>query len=525
MGPGGANETHPAIVEKPAGIKAANPSHGYAPPIRLQSHQQTKPPNGLVRGALLYRAGKQYTVTLRARRHAQAIVSITLLPVLLAGCGVQYRPVVSAINPVGPAGQPTKYAIAVSSPGASLPGLVTYVDESGDSVLSTPFIQVNPSYFAVNTSSGVGYTINAQGSLDDFGIFNPTGVLTSNITQTTLPAASGPVSISAVAPSGGGQDIFIPEAATSKIAVLSGGSSPALLEEIAVGANPVYVVGVNSAPRVYAISQNNGGNGQLAAIEALSASSLSVTATIPVGSAPVYGVMTADARRAFVLNSGSGTVSVVNVTNNALDATTPTITLPNTPSGAAPNPVWADLSTIDTDLVVLNKGDGVHPGTLSIISIPLCNAQTLTNNPNCNANNPVDAVGFGSIVATATVGVNPTMVSVLADGTRAYVINQSSATGPCSTGASAGQGSLSVVNLLSGVVTATICGVATGTASDGYIHGHPNSVIAITGTPTGKVYVTSSDSPDLTVIYTDTDTVQTHITLQGNGLRVLASAQ
>ncbi len=525
MGPGGANETHSAIVEKPAGIKAANPSHGYAPPIRLQSHQQTKPPNGLVRGALLYRAGKQYTVTLRARRHAQAIVSITLLPVLLAGCGVQYRPVVSAINPVGPAGQPTKYAIAVSSPGASLPGLVTYVDESGDSVLSTPFIQVNPSYFAVNTSSGVGYTINAQGSLDDFGIFNPTGVLTSNITQTTLPAASGPVSISAVAPSGGGQDIFIPEAATSKIAVLSGGSSPALLEEIAVGANPVYVVGVNSAPRVYAISQNNGGNGQLAAIEALSASSLSVTATIPVGSAPVYGVMTADARRAFVLNSGSGTVSVVNVTNNALDATTPTITLPNTPSGAAPNPVWADLSTIDTDLVVLNKGDGVHPGTLSIISIPLCNAQTLTNNPNCNANNPVDAVGFGSIVATATVGVNPTMVSVLADGTRAYVINQSSATGPCSTGASAGQGSVSVVNLLSGVVTATICGVATGTASDGYIHGHPNSVIAITGTPTGKVYVTSSDSPDLTVIYTDTDTVQTHITLQGNGLRVLASAQ
>lgn len=473
----------------------------------------------------MHRAGKHHTSTPRVRRHALAILTTALFPAVLVGCGVQYRPVVSAINPVGPAGQPTKYAIAVSSPGPSLPGLVTYVDESGDSVLSTPFIQVNPSYFAVNTSSGVGYTINSQGSLDDFGIFNPTGVLTSNITQTTLPAASGPVSISAVAPSGGGQDIFIPEAATSKIAVLSGGSSPALLEEIAVGANPVYVVGVNSAPRVYAISQNSGGNGQIAGIEALSASSLSVTSTIPVGVAPVYGVMTSDARRAFILNSGSGTVSVVNVTNNALDNTTPTITLPNTPSGAAPNPVWADLSTIDTDLVVLNKGDGVHPGTLSIISIPLCNAQTLTNNPNCNANNPVDAVGFGSVVATATVGVNPTMVSVLADGTRAYVINQSSATGPCSTGASAGQGSVSVVNLLSGVVTATICGVATGTASDGYIHGHPNSVIAITGTPTGKVYVTSSDSTDLTVIYTDTDTVQTHITLQGNGLRVLASAQ
>ena len=35
---------------------------------------------------------------------------------VLAGCGNTYRPVVATIGVVGPAGQPTKYAIAVSTP-------------------------------------------------------------------------------------------------------------------------------------------------------------------------------------------------------------------------------------------------------------------------------------------------------------------------------------------------------------------------------------------------------------------------
>ena len=35
---------------------------------------------------------------------------------MMAGCGNTYRPVVSTIGMVGPAGQPTKYAIAVSTP-------------------------------------------------------------------------------------------------------------------------------------------------------------------------------------------------------------------------------------------------------------------------------------------------------------------------------------------------------------------------------------------------------------------------
>ena len=454
---------------------------------------------------------------------------------LIAGCGNTYRPVISSINPVGPAGQPTKYAAVVSSPSATSPGLLTAVDFSGDTVLSTPQILTNPSYFAINQSGTEGYVVNAAGSFDDFALSNPTSLLTTNIVQTSLPASSNPISLSIVSLASAGLTVFVPSQGYSAIAALNG-FGPSLEQEIAVGANPVYVVGVDGALRVYAISQGPTSTcpstGQVAAIEG--ASPLSISATLCVGATPVYGVMTSDGRRAFILNSGSGTVSVINVINNAPDSTTSTITLPNitykntggTTVTAAPTPVWADVTSVTNELAVLNQGDGTGPGSLSIISIPLCNTSTQPSNPTCNTTNPVDAVGFGSIVATVPVGTHPTMVAMLHDGSQAYVVNQKDSTGQCT----AGEGSVTVVNLVTTVVQATLCGISTPAgiasvnASPTLVYGHPNSVAVTTGTPTGKVYITSPDAEFLTVIYTDTDSVVTHIPLQGYGVRVLMTS-
>ena len=53
---------------------------------------------------------------------------------------------------------------------------------------------------------------------------------------------------------------------------------------------------------------------------------------------------------------------------------------------------------------------------------------------------------------------------------------------------------------------------------DAIVHGHPTYIAATTGTPTGKVYVVSSDSTR-PVDYPDGYEyhVQTHLTLQGSG--------
>jgi hypothetical protein len=129
------------------------------------------------------------------------------------------------------------------------------------------------------------------------------------------------------------------------------------------------------------------------------------------------------------------------------------------------------------------------------------------------------------------VGVNPSMVSVLqgTDGNNpaAYVINQSDSTGTCADPTS---GTVTVINLQTDQVTTTICGIsgtnatAAANGTSNLIFGHPNSISATSGQPTGKVYVTASDNQYMDVIYTDTNSVQTHIPLQGNGLRVLVTA-
>jgi len=409
----------------------------------------------------------------------------------LTGCGNTYRPIVSAINPVGPAAQPQKYAVAISSPSAITPGLVTLVDFSGDTVLITANIGVNPYYLQVNAGGTTGYTLNHDGTLTSFDISNQ--LQTKDVLQTTLLPNANPLTVYPDSTS-----TYITEPGRSAVAQLQG--SPAALKQefpIAPGFTPVYVAGVSGSARAYIINPStSGGNGQVAAIETASSS---VSTTIPVGKGPVYGVMTADSKRAFIMNQTDGTVSVINAQTNALD--TPPAGSAN-PIVVGTSPVWADFAPTLNELVVANAGDGTKPGSVSIINIPLCSVSALPNNPNCDPNNPVDAIGFGQVLATVPVGVNSIMVAVLQDGSKAYVINQHDST-------------VSVVNLTSNTVTATIPVPQSP---------NPTFIAATTGTPTGKVYVTSPTSNTMTIIRTDNDTIDTTVNLQGKGVMVRVTA-
>ena len=295
---------------------------------------------------------------------------------------------------------------------------------------------------------------------------------------------------------------YITQPGRSDVAELSG-TPPTLQQEISdIGQNPVYIAGVASAPRIYAISQgplSNGvptGAGTAAAIET---STNTVSSTIPVGTKPVYGVMTANALRAFVINQGSNNVTAINSESNILDTGTVsgngTLTDP-----AAVAPIWADFAPTLNELVVANEGDGTTNGSVSIFSIPLCSS-TAISNPNCSTTNPIDAVGFGTLVAHIPVGKNPLMIAALQDGSQAYVINQ-------------GDSTVSVINLTTDTVTATIPVPDTP---------NPTFIAVTTGAP-GKVYVTSTSSTTMTVIRTDTNTVDTTVPLQGTGIQVRVTA-
>jgi YVTN family beta-propeller protein len=282
---------------------------------------------------------------------------------------------------------------------------------------------------------------------------------------------------------------------------------------------PIYVVGNSGAPRVFAISQLVGGGlGQVSTIETVS--NTIDPNPITVGKDPVYGVMTADNKRAFILNQTDGTVSVINAQTNQLDVVPVGATNPIT---VGTSPLWADFAPTRNEMIVANAGDGVHAGTASIISIPLCSAAALPTNPNCDPTNPVDAVGFGTVLATVPVGINPRMVGVLQDGTRAYVLNGGNPNLPCAAPTPAlplGNCTVSVINLTTNTVTATIPISNPPGLGSSLLNGHPNYIAVTTGTPTGKVYVTSPESNFMTVIRTDTDTIDLTVPLQGNGVSV-----
>jgi DNA-binding beta-propeller fold protein YncE len=435
----------------------------------------------------------------------------------LIGCGNTYRPVVSAINPVGPAAQPQKFAVVISTTGTvanPTPGLVTFVDFAGDTVLITAQIGVNPYYLILNSGGNTGYTLNSDHTLTSFDI--STSLLQSQILQTTLLPGASPVSIFPE-----GANTYVTDPGLNAISQFTG-QPLNLQQELGINPafSPIYVVGIASAPRVYAISQRVGGGlGQVSTIETTS-NTIDPT-PIPVGRGPVYGVMTNDAKRAFIMNQTDGTVSVINSQTNQLDILPVGATNPIT---VGTSPLWADFAPTRNELVVANAGDGVTPGSVSIISIPLCSATALPTNPNCDPNNPVDAVGFGTVLATVPVGINPRMVGVLQDGTRAYVVNGGNPNLPCAAPTAAnplGNCTVSVINLNTNTVTATIpipISPITGGAPN--LNGHPNYIGVTTGTPTGKVYVTSPESNFMTVIRTDTDSVDTTIPLQGNGVSV-----
>ena len=504
----------------------------------------------------------------------------------VSGCGNNYRPVVTAIAPVGPAGQPTKYAIAISSASSTANGLVTTVDFSGDTVLNTTLIGLNPYYFILGNSGSTGFTLNSDGTLNSFSTTSPTTLLSSDVLQGTLLPNSAPAAILPL-----GTTTFITETGRNAIGQATG-SPPAIVQELPTPAAPIYTVGVAGAVRVYALAPglSSTANGTATAIDA---GTNTITATFAVGANPTYGVMTADGRRAFILNKNSANVTVINAQSNLLDTFNTGATTSSTiPVGVAP--VWADFAPSLNELFVVNQGpaefgitsysiannvatfqtsaqtltagqqltllnfpastffngqtvtvsatglstnsfqvplthanvaslteagNAVGNGSVTVVNIPLCVQNTVTTNPSCDAANPIDAVGFGTVIATIPVGPHPVMIGVMQDATQAFVANQ----GVLATGTTPGTpGSVSVINIPTFTVIANVPAInqSVSTENDAYVHGHPNYIGVTTGSPTGKAYVVASDSTDISIIRSDIDTIQTHLSLQGYGISV-----
>jgi len=226
--------------------------------------------------------------------------------------------------------------------------------------------------------------------------------------------------------------------------------------------------------------------------------SYTVSSQIPLGRCPVYAVESSDAKRLFVLNRGSDTITVINTQDDTLDSCTPfanqagqTVTCHHPPCafaysrqyhqrcvhgirfnasamrwpakrhqrhGVNRGPGLCRIHAATSQLVIANY-DG---GTISIIDVSLDEWGN-------------DSSTFGTTF-TVPVGKNPASVTVLYDGSRAYTANQTDQT-------------VSVVNLSSHTVVNTLP-----------VTGHPRNVASTQNSSYGKVYVASPDSNVLTIL-------------------------
>jgi len=467
----------------------------------------------------------------RARARLVSLGAVCAVAALVSGCGNNYRPVITPVATTGPAAQPQSFAVVVSAPAVSSPGIATVIDYSGDTVLAEASIGPGPSTFTLDWYGANGYTVNSDGTLSNAPISS--SLQAKNVTYSTLTATFQPVNF--FSPSAG---LYLTDLSNNSVDVFYGFPQAYKLS-IPVAPTPVMMTGAAQvAERDYVISQGNSQGGNVASavtcnqsprtaslgeVDSIEVATSTVSAQIPAGKCPVYALESPDTRRVFVLNRGDDTITVINGQTNAPNACSPftgqtgaTVTchpvLPLSlnavnsinaqcaathsmlpPCGGPPNgtagmtatagPVFAEYNTATSQLVVANY-DG---STVSVIDVSL---DEFGN----------DSATFGTTF-TIPVGNNPASVTALADGSRAYTANQT-------------DGTVSIVNLTSHTFEKTLP-----------VNGHPRTVVSTQNSLYGKVYAASPDSPFLTIIRTDLDLVDTTVLVEGNIVDVRVTTQ
>lgn len=453
----------------------------------------------------------------------------------VSGCGNQYRPVVTPITPTGPASQPQSYVVAYSQPNLTTPqlgatnpcpnttsttspGIVTMIDFSGDTVLAQANLGTGPLTFSLDASGSTAYSTNCDGTVSTVPL--STTLQSKNVLTTTLPStvdssgkAVNTLSTNILVTSAGE---YVAEPSTvdlqgqPAVGVLTNNTSgvASLKQEIPVAPSLVNITGTTAGQRLYAISQGNSTDGSGVTwgqcdnptsvttngeADGIDISSNTLSSQLPVGICPVYGLMSPDGRRAFIMNRGSGTITVIDSVKNQLDTDSSSTYLTNATiqnvGSAGKGPVHADYYAPASLLVTANYDDD----SISVISVPINGAVDGYN----------DAPTFGQVLATVKLkaGSHPAAVTILQDGSRAYVADE-------------GDGTVSVVNLSSFTVQSVLP-----------VNGHPRAIVSTYNAPIGKVYTIANDSPYMTVIRTDTNIVSASILLQGNGVDVRTTTQ
>ena len=357
---------------------------------------------------------------------------VTLLMVLLPGCGDTFRPVPNPIT--GPGGNPedVKNAVVLSSPCGSA-AIATEIDVAGDSValqmplgvIATipcppspampPLINLDPTTDRVFISNTFEDTITTYSALQIPAAGGAEFPVPPTTTTISLPVGSAPV-YAQQAPAGSVYVALSGRTSTGAVGVVDGTTFEltTVITDPAI-TNPVFIAALPAGGKVYSI--NRGGTSATCpgsnTVSAISTVDNTISATICVGVSPVWAAFNADGSKLFVINQGSPNGSDISVIDTTTDTVAQTLgTDTSRPTATDDSPNYAVFNVNRNRLYVTNSGSGA----LSVIA---------------GATTPLTLLRRVSLGA----GAKPVSVAALTDGSRVYVADAA--------------GGVSVVNALS----------------------------------------------------------------------------
>jgi DNA-binding beta-propeller fold protein YncE len=332
------------------------------------------------------------------------LLSLGILMVLAAGCNDTLRQFIVPVP--SPSGDPGTLAHAITlstNPVHDAPGSDMHIDVSGDSSVGIVPLGANP-VFLGKTSNRVFIIDKGDPPAIPPTVSSYIALLpTSAVSTVTLP----PTSLNPVAgASSSSGNIYIANKDSNNIDVISA-SVFAVTVTIPLPSgdtNPVMIAGNAANNKIFVVNQNSGSG----TVTEISTIDNTVIKDIPVGSQPIWAVMSTDGLFVFVVNQGDGTVTVI---DTSLDIVLPCAPgpscLPNNSikvgTTASPSPNFAFYDPKLKRVYITNTGE-------PSITVIKGNGFDLGSNPQV----------LPAKIADVPLSGSPTSITALSDGTRAY---------------------------------------------------------------------------------------------------------
>jgi DNA-binding beta-propeller fold protein YncE len=337
------------------------------------------------------------------------LASLSILMLVAVGCNDTLRQFIVPVP--SPSGDPGTLAHAITlstNPLPNGPGSDTHIDVSGDSNVGIVPVGINPVFLGI--ASNRAFVINRG----DPSASIPPSVSTyvallpnSTLSTVTLPATSLDPVAGATSSSG---NIYIANRGSNSVDLISG-SALAVVATIKLPStvtnpvsNPVMIAGNAANNKIFVVNQGSNNVTEISTID-----NTVIGNPIPVGNSPIWAVMSSDGLFVFVVNQGDGTVTVIDA---SLDIVLPCTPGPSCVAGgtaikvgttASPSPNFAFYEPTLKRVYVSNTGE-------QSVTVIKGNGFDLGSNPQV----------LPAKIADIPVSSNPTSITALSNGTRAY---------------------------------------------------------------------------------------------------------